>query len=123
MYLGLPEHVVVADCDVCHSWAHHSALQAAAAVLVTPTAAACSSMQQTHHHQWPRQQQQVRLRHLLPQHHPQLLVNSNKQWGTHMQQQWQQWQQQRGLLGVAKEKNYQDHNKTKPKKYKIKTPP
>jgi hypothetical protein len=38
-------------------------------------------------------------------------------------QQWQQWQQQRGLLGVARKKNYQDHHKTKPKKYKIKTPP
>lgn len=35
---------------------------------------------------------------------------------------WQQWQQQRGLLGVVKHKNYQDHNKTKPKKTKIKTP-
>jgi hypothetical protein len=36
---------------------------------------------------------------------------------------WQQWQQQRGLLGVAKKKNYQDHNQQRPKKYKIKTPP
>jgi len=34
----------------------------------------------------------------------------------------QQWQQQRGLLGVVKHKNYQDHNQKKPPKYKIKTP-
>jgi hypothetical protein len=35
---------------------------------------------------------------------------------------WQQWQQQRGLLGVKKHINYQDHNEKKPPKYKIKTP-
>jgi hypothetical protein len=35
---------------------------------------------------------------------------------------WQQWQQQRGLLGVKKHINYQDHNQKKPPKYKIKTP-
>jgi hypothetical protein len=38
------------------------------------------------------------------------------------QQPWQQWQQQRGLLGVKKHINYQDHNQKKPPKYKIKTP-
>jgi hypothetical protein len=35
---------------------------------------------------------------------------------------WQQWQQQRGLLGVKKHINYQDHNQRKQPKYKIKTP-
>lgn len=34
----------------------------------------------------------------------------------------QQWQQQRMLLGAVKHRNYQDHNKQKAKKYKIKTP-
>ncbi|WIA22696.1 hypothetical protein OEZ86_009660 [Tetradesmus obliquus] len=34
---------------------------------------------------------------------------------------WQQWQQQRGLLGVRNIINYQDHNQKKPPKYKIKT--
>lgn len=38
------------------------------------------------------------------------------------QQQWLQWQQRRGLLGVVRHKNYQDHNKQRPPKYKIKTP-
>jgi hypothetical protein len=105
--------------------------------LLTLQTAACA---------WQSLQQQSRQRliqpPLLQQHHQQQrhFFSSNlpgsslgiQAWQQQQQQQqqqqgqqhvWQQWQQQRGLLGVAKPKNYQQHNKKKPKKYKIKTPP
>jgi hypothetical protein len=89
---------------------------------VAPTAALWQHQQQQWYAPcWQQQQQQ------LPLHQQRTSLVSGsmcQQWQQLQQLQgWQQWQQQRGLLGVAKKKNYQDHNQQRPKKYKIKTPP
>jgi hypothetical protein len=98
-----------------------------------PAAAAALSCapqlwQHLHAQQQPQQQQQLQLcTPLLPQQILMFCRPLGQLWQQQQQQsqcQQQQQQQQCGLLGVAKAKNYQDHNQKKPKKkYKLKTPP
>lgn len=94
----------------------------------TTAAGAWQSLHQQSHHRHhqppPLQQQQQQLQFFSSSLLPSSL--GARAWQQQQRQQQhvlQQWQQQRGLLGVAKPKNYQQHNKKKPKKYKIKTPP